>query len=182
MKRHKEILYPNFLKLAQFVDDFYWKHIFYDFAYDICPNGSYIDKNVLYSTCAQKENRFAFDLTTRPVNEETTRELISLLKTKLNLMSGIESLLRRENLNNELRKRCECWKDIKKKSIRDVLIEDYIIRIMKDNHLTIQQGQRMLKHVNIQLYFKLLSSQDIIYSPEQYRIKDIQNFDFKAIL
>jgi hypothetical protein len=177
----KEILYPKFLRLSQYVEDMYWKHIFEDIAYGVCPSGTYVDKNTLYSTYS-KESRFAFDLTSKECCVETANEIIHLLHTKLHLMSSIENLKRRENLNVALKCSYTSWKDIKKKNIRDILLENYVISIMHENNLSIQEGQKLLKQLNLRLHFKLIQPHHIIYNPETSRIQTIHCFDYMSIL
>lgn len=178
MKQGNSIYYPAFILMASYVDDKFWKSIFNDMAYNVFPRGSYFDKNSLHG--GTKGDHFSFPLTDNI--EYNVHNITQLLRKKMNIMSSIETLSKKENLEGELKKNYSTWKDIKKKSVKDILIENYVIHTIRTHNLSIKDGQKLLKYLYMQIYFKYIDSNDIVYNAERCRIEYIRTFDFKKIL
>lgn len=170
-----EIIYPIFLEVSQLCVDLFWMYLFEDLSYGICPFGTYIDENIIY--CRFKGKQFNFSFKDKPI-EKIHTDLISIFKNRLKIMSKIDYLELRSDFNHLLRgyKNKE-WKDIKKKNIKDLLIEDYVLRMKKKHNLTIQQSQKLLSNILIGFNFKLITNNDIQYDSDLGYITDINGID-----
>ena len=174
----KEICYPIFLKVAQLSSDTFWNYLYEDMAYGITPFGTYIDKDAIY--CRFKGKQFNFNFKNKSC-EEINKQLTHILKSKLNICSKIDHLSKREKFDIILKNSSMEWKNIKKKNIKDILIENFVIRGKYDYDLTISQTQRILRMINIAFYFKLIANSDIEYDSDKCEIKNIKGIDFQSL-
>lgn len=128
--KKKKILYPIFLEVSQLSKDIFWIYLFENLAYGITPFGTYIDNNIIY--CRIKGKQFNFNF-----NNKTSINIFKLLKKllqdKLKLTSEIDYYSKKKKFDNLLKsQKYANWKEIKKKNIRDILIENYVIEIKKN--------------------------------------------------
>ena len=83
---------------------------------------------------------------------------------------------------NDLKKSSDSWKTIRKKNIKDVLIERYVIDNKKKYNLTIKQGKYLLSLILTCIIFKIILPNDILYNNREItNIKGI-NFSDKHII
>lgn len=170
MKNKKEILYPIFLKISQSLTDTFWVYLFEDIAYGICPFGTYIESETLSCNFKGKQFRYIFS----DKSEETIKnDLISIFTTKLNIYSKIDYLKNRTNFGKGLQLSYLSWKDIKKKSIKDILIENFVLSLKSKYNLSDMKTRKVLSLINMTFTFKLISTQDIIYDAKECKIIDI---------
>jgi hypothetical protein len=126
IKKMKNILYPVFLETCQHTNDSFWKFIFKDLAFGVCPYGTYIDGDRL--CCKFKGKEFNF-----PFHEKSSlsifQELVPLLKNNLNIRSVTDISKKHEYIQYYFDGLQPQWKEIKKKSIRQLLIENYVLTL-----------------------------------------------------
>ena len=124
----RDVIYPIFLKCLPYVEDEFWKETFEELSYGNCYQGSYVSKGFLFSIVKSKEFAYKF-IDKEP--EKIYNDITKLLKEKLNIMSKNDrSILINEF--EEIEKNIKNiknvdWNDIKKKSIKDILFQNYII-------------------------------------------------------
>jgi len=160
----KEIIYPVFLECLQFTNDFFWENIFEDLAYGKTPYGTYINKDFL--CCNYKDKEFSYKIE-RKEPEQLYNDILFLLGKKLGILSLKDKNNKQidfKNIENELKECRKNWSNIRKKNIKDLLIERYVLN-MKDKYLlTFKQAQELLSHIFIGLVFKVISVKDIKYN------------------
>jgi hypothetical protein len=158
MKR--ELLYPFLIECCSFTNDRYWKNIFEDLAYGITPYGTYINKDFL--TCNYKDKEFTYRIHKKDP-KDIYEELISLFRKKLNMMSRDEILKKKNDItNNQKEIIISEWSNIKKKNLKEILIEKYAIEMSKKYNLNNQQTRYLVSVIFLSFIFKSLTSDDII--------------------
>lgn len=172
----KEIIYPIFLECCQYTMDAFWENIFSDLAYGKPPYGTYISKGFL--CCTHKKKDFSYKIEHKN-SKELYEEVYSILTNKLGILSYNDKLIKRKLFNqveNNLKKDLEIWHNIRKKNIKELMIELYVTRMKNKYSLSNKQAKFLLSIIFIGLIFKVITSDDIIY--ENSKIKTIRGIDF----
>jgi hypothetical protein len=174
----KEIIYPIFLECLTFAEDIIWKNIFEDLAYGITPYGTYISKNFL--CCSYKDKEFSYKIDTSMNAQVLYTDIYNLITKNLNILSNKEKNKKRldfTQIENDLKETQKSWSSIKKKNIKDILIEKYIIEMKNQFSLTIKQCKYLLSTIFIGFMLKILNNSDIVYENE--KIVRINGIEFK---
>tara|TARA_B100000902_G_C27234271_1_gene876523 strand:- start:104 stop:769 length:666 start_codon:yes stop_codon:yes gene_type:complete len=164
MPLKKEIVYPIFLECCQYANDNYWENVFEDLAYGKAPYGTYISKGFL--CCSYKKKDFSYKIE-RKNSKEIYDEVYNLLSNKLGLLSQEDKIKKRKvfiDIENSLSDARKTWNDIRKKNIKELLIELYVTKMKNKYSLTIKQSRYLLSIIYVGLVFKVLTSKDINYS------------------
>lgn len=172
----KEILYPIFLSCCQYTKDAFWEIIFEDLAYGKAPYGTYISKDFL--CCNYKNKEFSYKIDNNDA-KKIYDDIYNLLTTKLCLLSHKEKLKKRldfHTIENSMKEERQNWKDIKKKNIKDILIEKYALKMKEQYSLTYNQVKYLLSIISISMIFKVITSKDINYKNE--KIESINGITF----
>ena len=154
---NKELLYPFFIECIDLTSDNFWKGVFEDLAYGYAPYGAYVNKG--YIICNYKDKEFNYRITDKPVIE-LYNDIYNLFTTKLNIVSSKEILNRKKN-NETYQEEIVDWNNIKKKNIKDFLIENWVIENKKKYNLTIKQVRYLISIIFIALIFKVIVAKDI---------------------
>ena len=167
-----EILYPIFLSLAAQMqsDDRFYRFLYEDMAYGkSLPYGIYIQDN--YLVCYRKNREFSLKLID---DEKILQEIHSLLKNRACVLSEkdnikkIDKYLKNDNTNEKYKN---------KKSYRDNLIQNYILRKGEKYKINVNKLKKLLKLINNGLLFKIISSNDFTFEKNQ-SIEDIKGIYF----
>ena len=172
----KEIVYPIFLECCQYTEDIYWENVFEDLAYEKAPYGTYISKGFL--CCSYKKKEFSYKIEKKSA-ETVFNEVYNLLAHKLGLASQTEKTNRRKafsKFEESIKESRQNWNDIKKKNIRELLIELYVVRMKHKHNLSIKQSRYLASIIMVALAFKVFTSDDIDYNSGQ--ITRIRGIDF----
>jgi hypothetical protein len=172
----KEIIYPIFLECCHHTDDTFWENIFEDLAYGKSPYGTYISKNFL--CCSYKKKEFSYKIEKKDAKIMYT-EVYNLLTNRLGLLSQREKVQKRKaftDVEDTIKDSRKKWSDIRKKNMKELLIELYVTRMKNKHSLSIKQAQYLLSVVLIAMVFKVISSEDINYN--NGRIDSIEGIDF----
>jgi len=172
----KEILYPVFLECLQFINDAFWENIFEDLAYGKTPYGTYINKDFL--CCNYKNKEFSYKIEKKDP-KTLYNDIYSLLGKKLGILSIRDKTNRQidfQNIENELKECRKNWANIRKKNIKDLLIERYVLNMKNKYSLSYKQAQTLLSTIFIGLVFKVISVKDIKYSDGN--ITEIEGISF----
>ena len=178
----RDIIYPVFLECVNYTNNIFWQNIFEDLAYGKSPYGTYFYKNFII--CSYKDKEFNYKIET---DEPSViyKDLYQLFTQKLGLLSNKEKIKNKLDFfkyENDLKKSSETWKTIRKKNIKDVLIERYVIDNKKKYNLTIKQGKYLLSLILTCIIFKIILPTDILYDNREItNIKGI-NFTDKHII
>jgi len=170
----KELLYPHFLNCVDYTDDEFWKGVFEDMAFGETPQGIYISKN--HVQCNVKGKEFVYKIKPDDNSGKVFSDLFNLFTTKIKLSSPTEMAASRQIVENESDIVNELWSSIKKKSIKDIIITNYVIEISKEYDLPREESKRLLDMIILFITLKIISSQDIIY--KNGHIKDISGLSF----
>jgi hypothetical protein len=177
MPSSREIVYPIFLECCQYTPDNFWENIFEDLAYGKPPYGTFISKNFL--CCTYKKQEFSYKIEKKKP-KILYNEVYSLLRNKLGLLSKEEKLKRSRDfsiMEKGLKdSRIKNWSEIRRKNIKDLIIELYVSRMKTDHCLTIKQARYLLSLIYVSLIFKVILAKDINYSDG--RIESINGITF----
>ena len=174
MPAKRDIIYPIFLECCKYTDN-YWCQIFEDLSYGKCPYGSYISKNFMCCNFRGKEFSYSIDIDKDP--QIIYQELYNLLHNKLGFSSNqqrLDQLKNIEDIENDWKNKK--WNNIKKKNIRDIVIDNYIILHRQKYNLDHINTFRLKNIILTGLLFKTISSKDIDYS--EGIIHKIEGIDF----
>jgi len=163
MIEKKDILYPIFLECCQFTTDNYWENIFQELAYGKTPYGSYISKD--YLCCNYKNKEFIYKIEVKDP-EIIYEEVYNLLFNKLGLQSYQQKIQKRSDFNDiedNIRNSRNSWNTIRKKNIKDLLIEKYIIEMKSKYSLSTSQCKNLMSTIFVALMFKVITAKDIVY-------------------
>lgn len=159
----KEIVYPVFLECCQYSEDAFWETIFEDLAYGKAPYGSYINKDSL--CCGYKEKEFSYKIS-RKDPKELYEDIYKLFTEKLGILSQKERIKQKISfcqLEKTIRESRNEWSGIRKKNIKDVMYEKYVIEMKKKFSLTTKQMKYLLSLLIIAIMFKAIISKDISF-------------------
>jgi hypothetical protein len=154
----KELMYPFLLECIAFTTDPYWKSIFEELAYCSPPYSTYISKDVII--CNIKDREFAYKIQ-RKSPEILYNEISDIFRKKLGLSSPSEILSNKNNI-------CHCeelyddWAMIKKKNIRKMLVERYLIEMKNKYSLSVQQTRFLDDIIFLSLILRVLLPVHII--------------------
>lgn len=173
----KDIVYPIFLECSEFIEDRFWENIFEDLAYGKCPYGTYINKN--FFCCNFKDKEFSYKIEKKDP-KKLYIDIYELLNVKLGLLSQQDKIKKKidfHNIEEEIKEGRKHWSKIRKKNIKDLLIENYVIQMKNKYSLSLKQVKKLLSIIFIGIVFKIINTKDIIY--EDGVIKKIEGIDFK---
>ena len=169
----RELLYPCFLTCLEYTEDDYWKNIFEDLSFGITPQGTYITKNYLISNVKSKE--FVYKINPENDGETLFWDIYTALSEKL----GLKSLNELEDFKNSIDSSeiiFNSWNSIKKKSIRDSIIMNYVSTKADQYELSHKKSKELLNTINLGLMLKLINTKNIHY--DNGVIHEIHGIDF----
>tara|TARA_Y100000389_G_C17301926_1_gene433413 strand:- start:153 stop:746 length:594 start_codon:yes stop_codon:yes gene_type:complete len=173
-----ELLYPIFLLCLEFIDDNYWKIIYEDLSYGKCPYGIYIKNNYICSNFKNKQ--FSYKITSHQDPELFFNDTYDLLKNKFGLSSKndkIDNKLAFEISESQLFKDTCCnWNSIKRKNIKLLFIEKFIIEKSQQYNLSLDVSKKLLDKLYLGLLLKSINKNHIIF--DNFKIKDITCLTF----
>lgn len=172
----KDIIYPIFLECCQIATDKFWENIFEDLSYGKTPCGTYISKDHL--SCNYKDKEFKYKIEKK--NPEVIyNDVCDLLTNRLGLLSQKEKVRKRLEFNSvekEIKDSRTTWSSIRKKSVKDLLIEKYVIEMKQKHNLSLKQSRYLLSIIFTAIVFKVITFKDIDYCDG--KINNIDGIDF----
>lgn len=174
----KEIIYPVFLECCEFASDLFWENIFEDLAYGKTPYGTYINKN--FFCCSYKNKEFSYKIERKDPYDLYT-DIYNLLTKKLGILSHKEKIKKRVDFDNtecRIKEFRQEWGNIRKKNIKDLLVERYVIDMKNKHSLSIKQAKYLLSIIFIAIVFKVITPKDIEYSDN--KIQNIDGIEFST--
>jgi len=172
MPLKKEIVYPIFIECCPHTSDTFWENVFEDLAYGKTPYGTYISKDFL--CCSYRKKHFSYKIE-RKNPKQVHDEVHGLLVTKLGLCSPQERVKQKkvfDEYENNMRISRNSWSSIRKKSVKELLIELFVTRMKTKHSLTLKQSRRLLSVIFMAMVFKVITSDDI-----EYKEGGIQSID-----
>jgi len=157
-----EIIYPIFLECIQYCTDDFWESVFEELAYGKTPYGVYISKN--YICCNYKGKEFSYKIEKTKSSKEIYDDVYNLLFVKLGLLSSkdkVKKKLEFFNFEKDINENRKQWSNIRKKNVKDLYIENYVISMKNKYNLSIKQAKHLLSMISIGMIFKVISNKDI---------------------
>lgn len=180
----RELIYPVLLECCQFTNDIFWRNIFEELAYGRTSYGIYISKNFI--CCSQKKKEFSYKIENKDP-QVIFSELYNIFKNKVGIQSHQERLNNRKAFNeledetkNNIKNN---WNSIKKKNMKELLIELYVTKMKNKYFLTLEQARYLISIIYIGILFKvIIPKRDINYTNgEIINISGIE-FDRKKVI
>lgn len=169
----RELIYPCFLSCTEFTDDEYWKNIFEDLSFGITPSGTYISKKYIISNVKNKE--FVYKINIDIDSETMFWDIYNLFSDKLGLKS-VQEIEEYKNTIDSSEIIFNSWNSIKKKSIRDSIIINYVTDKSEKYKLSRIKTKELLNMINLGILLKFISNKNIIY--ENGIVYEIEGFEF----
>jgi hypothetical protein len=153
----KDIIFPKFIVASISTNDPFWKSVLEDLSYGICPKGVFISNGNM--CCCKKTERILYNIESETLSSE---EIINFLQENTSLRSQKEKckvFLELSNCNDK--SDVTSWMSIKKKSLKDVLIERFVISTKKKNNLSYKKAREFRSLILTSLAFKHIKPSDI---------------------
>ena len=169
MSGKNEIIYPFFLECCVYTSDPYWENIFENLAYGIAPQGTFISKN--YLVCTIKDKQFSYKIE-RKDPEILYNDIYTLLTTKVCLLSVVD---KKKTLYFQPTQVWTTWSEIRKKNIKNALIEAYVMKMKNQYNLSIENTRKLFSLIHMGLLLKSILPKDI--KLQDNRISEIDGLD-----
>jgi hypothetical protein len=179
MPIYKEIIFSQFLEASVYASDPFWKSVFENLAYEKCPYGIYFSKGFL--CCSFKSKEFVYKIEQQKDPQVLYNEVHELLhgKATINSTNDHYKLIKCfEEIEKELKDiKNSNWTSIKKKSIKDNIIENFIIEMKNKYELSLSTCKELNSVIQLGLIFKSIGPKEITY--EDGKITKIEGIEFK---
>jgi hypothetical protein len=171
-----KIVHAEFIKCIPYILDNILFIFFKDIIAGIFPDNAYINKNVFTSKNKSFEN-FRIDIDDAKELYEKTKNAI-LKSNKINIEIKKDKMFKFLKIDTDL-----SWKNIKKKKIKDCLIDDFVEQNKKKYNLNSKQCKFLLFSIYISIIFKIIKHKDIYISDLKInKINGINFSDGKCII
>ena len=176
--KDNEIVHPLFEKCSEFTVDSFWKKTFSDMARGKTPNGVYIYKGSLrlkgkpadsITFTETDDCRFTFD------------NIYQFLSNVCGILSPSDKTKQRNEFESIEQENKNNWMDIKKKKIKDLMIESFAVKMKQKYSLSMKQTCCLISTICMGLLFKSISSSNIILENGSIKNIDGINFDIKRV-
>ena len=174
----KEITYPIFLECAAYTEDHFWRSVFEEMAYEKTPYGCYITKG--YLNCSFKGKEFSYRIPDAGDPAKVHADVMALVRDRLGVSSSsdklrhIQDFARMEDEIKDLKN--SKWTSIKKKTSKDFIIENFVIEMKAQWHLSESITRQLLGTIISGMIFKVYCPKDIHY--ELGKITAIDGLEF----
>jgi hypothetical protein len=172
----KEVVYPKFQECLEFLEDEYWRTIFFNASYGKFPK-SFSISSTKDKIIFRKKNRV---LTCEIPNEPL--EIISTLSSFFREVGGIKSSkdieddMIRKRAHDVQTKNFSSWSEIRKKTNRESLLENFISREVSTRNLNSSQETHLRTLIFLGISNSDISKANIILSNGQ--IEKIEGLEF----
>lgn len=163
MKTKTCLQFPIYLRCCLYISDPFWKYLFEDFAYGKSIYGIILKDDGIHSIVRNKEFSISFE---GKSDQDIANDICTNLATKLSILSERDHRYRRnkyENAYEQVMKNISCWHDIKKKKIKDLLIEQFVLNKKKEFELSLDLAKKLFSIIFVGIQFKTISSKHIVY-------------------
>jgi len=172
------IQFPLFIEIALRQKNSFWVDVFTNLAHGRAPHGCYITSSSFLVSTSGKGESFSYFFLDQSKDASTIgREIIDMLSKKLNFMSMSDralKLIEFERIKHNLRLDIKqaVWGGLRKKKIKDQLIETYVLDLKRAQNLPMQKARDLLSVITMNLIFKQIDSDDVAL--KNARITDIK--------
>ena len=148
------IIHQEFIKCFPFIKNDIFFGFFKNLIVGIYPRNSYIYKNV-FTSKNKKFEPFRIDIDDGLILYESVKNAI-VKSENLNIEYNKYNLFKILEIDKDLK-----WKNIKKKKIKDALIDDFVARSKKLYNLNSNQSKFLLFSIYISIVLKIIKHKDI---------------------
>lgn len=167
-------MYPEFLPMCAHAPDAYWSNVFENLSQDVCPFGVCVTDTLIF--CNLKNRKFKYNYKNKHPKEAMS-EIRHLLSKHMGLQSMSDAIHANKMFNLLLDKEYTCWKDIRKKHVRKMLIEQYVIKIKQEFKLTSNQIRNFMSLLNLAFNFNTITKDNIVFNSERCAIDHINGIE-----
>jgi len=178
----KDIIYPIFLECCEHAIDNFWYLLFQDLSYGKTPYGTYINNNFL--CCAFKNKEFSYKIERKDI-KQLHDEVYNLLTKKLGIASkkdNIKKQLELATFEEEIKENRKKWANIRKKNVKDLLIEIFVTDMKNQHSLDLTQTRNLFSYIFVAMIFKVITSRDIHYDDGKITRIDGINFEESRVI
>lgn len=173
-----ELLHPVFLNCCRFAVDIFWKTLFEDLAYGITPYGTYIANDAIH--CKAPNGSTVSTFIDHNDAEKTYNDFYTILFEVMKIASP-EQRIQAQNMfkmfeETSLSSRTR-WVDIRKKNIKDVLIDIFVSKMKQEHELSLRSSVKLKTVIVSGLAFNTLDSSSI--HMEDGYIESIDGIEFE---
>jgi hypothetical protein len=167
----KDIIYPEFLQCLEYESDEYWRRVYENMAYGVMPGKTYISNAHL---CCKHNNKTHALKIYANAPKLFREELHSFLHDTLEIRTSDEIRQMVENI--DMSTEVESWTAIKKKNVKEIFIDRFVIEMQKKHRLTTPTARDLLADIYIHILFKFIQPSDI--ELQNGRIQSISGVSF----
>ena len=156
-----DILHPVFLHCCRLSLNKFWEKIFEDLAYGITPYGAYIKNGIL--NCRTKNGLLSVIIDNDEI-QTTYDDVYKMCTTHVNILSPTERIQTQNDfkkLEEESKNSRDNWGDIRKKNVRDLLIDIFVVDMKTQYELKTQQARYLRSMINTAIMFKAINGDNI---------------------
>jgi len=155
-KREKNVVYNEIYECSLIETHKDWKQLFNDMARNICPKGIMIVENTTIKCNNSKKGCISYTFHNKEPNENL-KNIKELLQNYVNIDKNILNNFFKNILDDT--EDVNEWKKIRKKNYKEILLQNYAIKISQENNLCSKQVYRVI--YNSLFLDKTHSSDDI---------------------
>lgn len=158
--------------------DEFWTGFFDKLSRGVCSHGTYISKGFL--CCNYKGKEFIYWIDNSKDPADVYRDVTTILSDSLNLCSHKEKLSRRAEFRTaglDLEQDNHAWENVKRKKIKELFIEKFVIVNMRKYNLPLPTARKLLSHISTAIIFKKIKVSDIHF--ENDCIERIEGVEFR---
>lgn len=183
MRKTNELSFPIFLECRTQTSDKFWSKIFENLAYNKAPLGVFIKNNHL---CYHKNKKnVSYYISSNKSSNELFMDIYEILHSEVGIISPNQKV---ENINkcnttfSILKKTNITWSDIKKKHIKDILFELFVIKLKHKYNLSVNESKKLLSLIQTSFTFKKTTNNDVCFEKGEIQsIKGLFLSDEKCI-
>lgn len=178
--RSSEFKYIIFLECRDYATDDFWKKVFENLAYGITPHkGVHFrelinTKSQLY--CSYKNKNFEIEFDNNSNSQELYNQIYTALTNRLCVYSKKDQINKLSELITD-QPTYTSWSEIRKKSVKDMLLKQYAIECMKKHGLTLDKCRKLLSVIIVMIAVHIICSEHIVF--ENNKIQDIHGIQIK---
>lgn len=179
VQRKKEIIYPEFLSLIANLNDETWIKILKSASVGTFPRGVSYQKSVIIYN---KNQKITLNQELSGTDQNKAQQYINFLQDKLSIRSELDNNKNTEDRNNEsvsLNDKYKSWADVKKKSEKEALLNNFIAESEKFLQLNDQEYKSFRETIYRGYYSKLFDKTNIIISNGKIHRITILTFDYQ---
>jgi hypothetical protein len=167
--KKKILRFPMLIEVSLRQKSDFWKDVFVNMAHGKAPSGCYITASSFLVSNAKGRSfsYFLGDQNNAKSPDQIGAEIVDILTKKMNFMSVKDRIHKMEKFN-DLKEQLKHefvesrWTDLKKKNVKDQLLELYVLKEKAKRDLDIETARDELADISVKLIFKHIASDDVI--------------------